>query len=117
MNRDTRHKDVIIAFLNGEDIEFLNDVSGKWLLATSPLFDEKVEYRIKPKKKLRPLEGEELKNLVGNKILNKTIGTVSLVLSYEPRLNQVYTYFGAINAETLMDRFKAINGSPLGVEE
>lgn len=46
-----KHKDLIIAWANGEEIEWFDTASLVWELTTSPVWSEKFEYRIKPKNK------------------------------------------------------------------
>lgn len=49
MNMKQRHKhaDAIIAWANGEEIEYSFDGS-EWFRASTPQWDENTEYRIKP---------------------------------------------------------------------
>ena len=63
MNRE-RAKEllpIIIAFANGEDIEFLS--CGEWLSVTGPEWN-KVEYRIKPKPREWEVLVDELKYIL-----------------------------------------------------
>ena len=43
------HRDVIIAWANGEDIEYWSDTAEKWYEDNDPAWRDHMEYRIKPK--------------------------------------------------------------------
>jgi hypothetical protein len=47
MKRDSKHKEIVIAFLQGSVIQVKNSV-GTWLDSVEPLFLDTCEYRIKP---------------------------------------------------------------------
>lgn len=52
MTKPHKHRDVIIAWANGEEIEFKDD-DGKWLstnTGSNIIFFEQCEFRIKPKR-------------------------------------------------------------------
>ena len=49
MGTPHKHRDAIIAWANGEEIEFLNP-SGKWQKIDEPNWIEYHQYRIKPKR-------------------------------------------------------------------
>ena len=49
MGTPHKHRDVIISWANGEEIEFLNP-SGKWQKIDEPNWIEYHQYRIKPKR-------------------------------------------------------------------
>ena len=53
MNKRHKHADVIIAWANGEEIEFRHSVSNEWEPVSPPtrLWKEEYEYRIKPEPK------------------------------------------------------------------
>ena len=54
MNQPHKLKDVIIAWANGEEIEFLDPgFSTDWIEIDSPNWLEDVQYRVKPKKEIR----------------------------------------------------------------
>jgi hypothetical protein len=42
------HQKEIIAWANGEEIEFLSILSGRWVQAFTPRFTEDTQYRVKP---------------------------------------------------------------------
>src|SRR3990167_11220668 len=47
-----RHADLIHAWAEGAEIEYLSKITGKWCSSGSdPLFSDGTEYRIKPEKK------------------------------------------------------------------
>lgn len=48
MGTPHKHRDVIIAWANGEEVEYLN--LGGWVLAKTPSFHESLDWRIKPKR-------------------------------------------------------------------
>ena len=43
-----KHKEVIEAWLQGADVEYLEDIDDTWYCCYSPTFIEQVQYRIKP---------------------------------------------------------------------
>ena len=50
MNKPHKHKDAIIAWANGEQIEYRNPlIPMDWELVAFPAWGENVEYRVKPK--------------------------------------------------------------------
>lgn len=54
MNQPHKHKDVIIAWANGEQIEYRNPlISMEWEPVDFPAWGDKVEYRVKPKEEIR----------------------------------------------------------------
>ena len=49
MKKNTKHKEVIIAFLNGQDVEIYDRAERCWgEVPENPMFSEDREYRIKP---------------------------------------------------------------------
>lgn len=48
-NPPHKHRDSIIAWANGADIEFWSENPPRWIYADEPLWREYCEYRIKPK--------------------------------------------------------------------
>lgn len=67
----TRHKhaDVIIAWANGEAIEYKNLPDGRWYEIKYPHWDDETEYRIKPK----IVKREGWVNVYGEGIVGKII--------------------------------------------
>lgn len=54
MKQPHKHKDAIIAWANGEQIEYRNPLlSMEWQLVDFPAWGDKVEYRVKPKEVIR----------------------------------------------------------------
>lgn len=49
MIQNTRHKDLIIAWLNGAEIEVFKQATKRWEIVHSPSFIEDYDYRIKSK--------------------------------------------------------------------
>jgi hypothetical protein len=49
MKKNTRHKKVIIAFLEGKDIEIQGELTERWYPTENPKFETGREYRIKPR--------------------------------------------------------------------
>ena len=43
---DDMHRDVIIAWANGQKVEFYAEGSGRWLLTEAPPFDPGTKYRV-----------------------------------------------------------------------
>lgn len=50
MGTPHKHRDVIIAWANGEEIEYRRDPSHQWSLIDDPSWVSDYEYRIKPKR-------------------------------------------------------------------
>jgi hypothetical protein len=44
-----KHYDVIVAFANGEEIEYYSPSRKEWSFISRPGFDENICYRVKPK--------------------------------------------------------------------
>ena len=59
MKQNTRHKDVIIAWLNGAEVQIRSN-DGQWISEEDPLWNESCNYRVKPKPKLRPWRADEV---------------------------------------------------------
>ena len=51
MNQPHKHKDVIIAWANGEEIEFRDPDTSTWRPITVPSWIDNIEYRVKPEPK------------------------------------------------------------------
>lgn len=49
MGTPHKHRDMIIAWANGEEIEYWNDSFGEWREDERPLWYQYVKYRVKPK--------------------------------------------------------------------
>ena len=47
MERDTKHKKLILQFLNGKEIQYYCPILKEWISDTSPAFEEGTTYRIK----------------------------------------------------------------------
>lgn len=57
MNQPHKHKDVIIAWANGEQIEYRNPlISMEWEPVDFPAWGDKVEYRVKPQPVIRTFQ-------------------------------------------------------------
>ena len=50
MGTPHKHRDVIIAWANGEDIEYWSDTAEKWYEDNDPAWRDHMGYRIKPKR-------------------------------------------------------------------
>ena len=50
LREQSKHKDVIIAFLEGKDVQYFSKTVEAWVDTTEPLFKAETEYRVKPKK-------------------------------------------------------------------
>lgn len=57
MIRNTRHKDLIIAWLNGAEIEVFKQATKRWEMVHSPSFIEEYDYRIKSKEPFAEFPG------------------------------------------------------------
>lgn len=52
MNKPHKHKDVIIAWANGAEVERYCKVNGIWDIVDSPSFDEYSQFRVKKEPKI-----------------------------------------------------------------
>lgn len=50
-NKPHKHKDLIIAWANGAEIEFFDDLSRRWYYTDRPVWGDHTQYRIKPEAK------------------------------------------------------------------
>lgn len=50
IREQAKHKDVIIAFLEGKDVQYFSKNREAWVDTTEPLFKITMEYRVKPEK-------------------------------------------------------------------
>lgn len=56
-----RRAEVMIAFANGSDVQFYNEVTKQWedIRPECVLFEPAAEYRVKPEPKYRPFKNQE----------------------------------------------------------
>lgn len=50
-NKPHKHKSLIIAWANGAEIEFFDDLSRRWYYTDRPVWENHTQYRIKPEPK------------------------------------------------------------------
>ena len=61
-NPPHKHRDLIIAWANGAEIECYKHTEDKWVGSSNPLWKPDLEYRIKPTKSKQQLEIESIEN-------------------------------------------------------
>ena len=59
-NPPHKHRDLIVAWANGADIEFYSEINSGWLNIVAPTWDENTQYRIKPTKSAKDIEIEQI---------------------------------------------------------
>jgi hypothetical protein len=70
-NPPQKHREVIIAWANGADIEYKHSAFANWDRAATPVWSSHVKYRVKPTKTPQELKLEQLEKQA--KELQKTI--------------------------------------------
>ena len=65
-----KHKDIIIAWANGAEIEFLSP-NGIWSKPSTYSFNPNCEYRIKPEPKIIPFDFSDAEKIIGKVIKHK----------------------------------------------
>jgi len=116
MKKDTRHKEVILAFLEGRDVQYQMS-TGEWITDDEPSFLEIADYRIKPQPNLIPFDFSDADKLIGRTIKSKDGSMVGLItkvgVGTELRISEGnYNYYYA----DLLSKFTFLDGSPCGKE-
>jgi hypothetical protein len=112
MKKDTRHKDVILAFLEGREVEV--KITNGWAEALEPSFNEDTDYRIKPQPNMIPFDFSDAEMLIGRAVRNKDGKIVSVITDLTKSTvwmsNDCKTY------DELLSDFTFLNGTPCGKE-
>lgn len=59
-NPPHKHRDLIIAYANGADIEYWGEGHSVWFRIKNPSWNETIQYRIKPTKSAKDIEIEQI---------------------------------------------------------
>jgi len=111
-----KHRDLIIAWANGAQIQFKNSFN-EWrdLKNNAPSWEPSLKYRIKPEPpapKYRPFTYEEAKTqLLGKTVISKTGEQMNIVSSVTTSYTMGTTY------ENMLEQFMFLDGTPCGVLE
>ena len=112
-----KHFELVKAFAEGANIQFYD--CGEWQDVDSPVFDQTVKYRIKPKE-YRPLTINEAFNLMmANMIIynqnKKGRWTISSVYKNESvQLSDNYNATHHVTLKRLCEQYTHVDGTPLG---
>jgi hypothetical protein len=113
MKKDTRHKEVILAFLEGKEVQM--NCYGEWSDIKDVSFDEKTDYRIKPQPKLIPFDFSDAEMLIGRAVRSKDGSMVGLItkvgVGAELKISEGSYYYAE-----LLSRFTFLDGEPCGKE-
>jgi len=112
MKKDTRHKEVILAFLEGREVQ-LKTTEG-WIDLKYPDFSEHYEYRIKPEPQLIPFDFSDDEMLIGMAVRSNDGSIVTIITSVSTfgiEINGIYFSYGH-----LLDKYTFLNGEPCGKE-
>lgn len=104
-----KHWEVIQAFKEGKEIEFLN-IKGIWKVLESPLFLIENEFRIKEESKYVPFDFSDAEKLIGRSIKSKTSNNIVLITAVNKenivRGCKYITYDVLLNDYTFLDGSK-----------
>lgn len=108
-----KHSESIKAWLDGAEVEFYD--GKKWVYIENPVFIERLEYRIKPKEKVRrlvPFDQSDWTGLIGKTVKRRNSNIVFLIVGF----TEQYVYLGAtpIRYEVFKSDYELIDGSPCG---
>jgi hypothetical protein len=111
MKKDTRHKEVILAFLDGRDVQIKNP-TGEWEYIQNPNFLEISDYRIKPEPQLIPFDFSDAEMLIGRMVKSKDGKIVSVITDLTR--NTVWMSASDKSYNELLSEFTFLNGTPCG---
>lgn len=105
-----KHRDVILAYADGADIEYYD--YGTWRDTPAPQFDPRTEYRVKPKEEIIPMDFSDAERLISRNLRNKSrnfISTITAVDNEGAWINGSYSLFSE-----LFKYYEFLDGSPIG---
>jgi hypothetical protein len=113
MKQDTRHKEVILAFLEGKEVQY-QMTSGEWVDDDEPTFLEISDYRIKPQPQLIPFDFSDAEMLIGRAVKMKDGSIFSIITD----LTKSEIWFGEDfkDYDELLSDFTFLYGEPCGKE-
>jgi len=115
-----RYKKEIIAFMNGEIIQFkcTHEDENGWVEATDPEWREGFNYRIKPKEpEYHPYNPEELdlSDFLGEKIKHKTTGNLHMIVDLTTE--GIFLHHNHyVSWEILFKEYVYLDGTPCGTK-
>jgi hypothetical protein len=110
MKKDTRHKEVILAFLEGREVQ-VKTAKG-WIDATEPSFGDAYDYRINPQPQLIPFDFSDAEMLIGRMVKSKDGKIVSVITDLTR--NTVWMSASDKSYNELLSEFTFLNGTPCG---
>lgn len=119
-NKEHKHKDLIIAWANGAEIERYSNESNCWVKTHKPAWSEFSHYRIKPQPKVVPFDLEE----DAEKLIWKAVKSIKTSHCYV--ITGLHSNSGIVTVgdtsyyiESLLKYYTFLDGSPCGkyVEE
>ena len=111
MKKDTRHKEVILAFLEGREVQVRTPI-GEWAYIEDPNFQEGADYRIKPQPKLIPFDFSDAEMLIGRMVKSKDGEIFSVITDLTH--NTVWMSNDCKTYDELLSDFTFLNGTPCG---
>jgi hypothetical protein len=112
MKQDTRHKEVILAYLEGKDVQI--KITNGWTEASEPSFNEGTDYRIKPQPQLIPFDFSDAEMLIGRAVKSKDGEIVSVITDLTR--NTVWMSNACKNYDELLSNYTFLYGEPCGKE-
>jgi hypothetical protein len=113
MKQDTRHKAVILAYLEGNEVQYKPSL-GEWSDIKYPTFLEHFDYRIKPEPKLIPFDFSDAEMLVNKIVKSKDGSIVSLIT--DAGIGKVWVGKWGDTYDNLLKDYTFLDGSPCGKE-
>ena len=116
-----RYKKEIIAFMNGEIIQFkwIDEDENGWRETNDPTWTEGFNYRIKPKEpEYHPYnpEGLDLSSFLGSKIKHKTTGNLHMIVDLTTA--GIFLHHNHyVSWEILFKEYVYLDGTPCGTLE
>lgn len=111
-----KHFKYVEAFKNGKDIQYREDMDKKWYTASSPTFDEHIEYRVKPESEIIPFTYLNAEDLIGKAIISKTDKSAVILIGMVVKDGVFLSNcIHMILFTDLLDCFTFLDGSPMGI--
>lgn len=119
MTKEDQIIEVVTAFKAGKEIQARGIGTDRWFRHDKDLQPrwnfEVNEYRVAPEPQYRPLNTEELSELVGTVLVTKDRGFHILATAFNPISEEVFLGNEWCDANRLYDLYLHLNGSPVGV--
>jgi hypothetical protein len=114
MKKDTRHKEVILAFLDGREVQVKPKHSDAWHDIKEPEFHDSQDYQIKPQPQLIPFDFSDVEMLIGRAVKSKDGKIVSVITNLT--IDIVWLSNERILYDELLSEFTFLYGEPCGKE-